>query len=355
MKHTKLLSVILALIMTIALTQAVFVQSFAAEGEATSDEPKRSGKITVTSIEIINANDEAERDEFNIINEGNFYENLELLINYSDGSTGTYSSNKEGYNSISVSETCYDEDFHVYVISDLDKMSNGEQYVTYELAGCTVDHKVNVVNRPTTITKIEITKLPDKVFDEPLYTESFDEFYANKFVEEAEASLDEKNSVAANMQGAEITLYRANGETEVYPINSTDPNMEGIFYHGYFSRLPGLDNGITIRDIGNYSAEVTLSDTLSTVFTANHTDESGELISGGATDDEAMAPIATDTPSTDVTSSTEDTATKDSLAPAKNDNGTVATGSAQASAVLLTVLVIAGAVAYAINRKKFIG
>lgn len=352
-KRTKILSILLAIMLTATLVPTALVQVFASDYEwddsATADEPGTG--ITVTSFEITKSP--------NVLSYYKDYpagwelfDGMEVLITFSDGTSysGAYDENL----SEAVEEKGLDEIYestNIIITTDLDNLPLGKNTITYEFCGYTDTQEITVSEKdPRAIVKIELTKLPDKVFSAPYFTgerpdnsdfEAFKSFFDN---------LDDNNSIAYNMDGAELTIYRANGEKEVfYKFSEHKPAMSLCGQSVY------PDCGIlSVTDLGNYKAHISYQDFH---YLAEEPFEMDFTVNNTSTNDNPATPgevITPSNPSSTVPTGSQGgtSSTSDTPANGNTNNGAVATGNAAVSAILLSVLLLAAGVMAVIGRKK---
>lgn len=350
-KRTKILSILLALLLTATLVPTAFVQAFASDYEwddsASYDEPydDPSYKTNIESIEITKApnNTVVTKDFDGSVAEEDLKEGLELLIKYDDGTSYNYSYDEDGF-----AFEGYGIELKIQGATGdwnrvLENLPLGETEITYELLGCTATQKITVLENEfvlNPITKLELTKLPDKEFTAPYNKE------------------DDSNSIAYNMKGAEMTIYRQNGEKIVMPFNKgiyKGHNEDGTAFspYVYLTGPNATAYQCGVSDLGNYKAVITMpSYNLMLEFSVKNT-VTGETPTTPATPGEVVVPtkpVPTDSQSGK--NSTSDTATKDTAASVNSGNGTVATGNTAVSAILLTALLAAIGVMLVIGRKK---
>lgn len=281
---------------------------------------------------------------------------LEMLLTFDDGTTYNYSydedfevpacfyengiAEKYDYEDISLKIQEADEDG---ILNDLPL---GETEITYQLLGCTATQKITVLENEfilNPITKLELTKLPDKEFSAP-YTKE-----------------DESNSIAYNMKGAELTISRKNGEKNVITFSEGiykghDDDGNAFAPYVYFTDPNAKPIFINVKDLGDYKAVFRLEITdLTLEFSVKNTGTNDDPTTPG----EVINPSNPSNPSSTVptgsgngTSSTSDTATKDTVSSNNTSNGAVATGNVAVSAILLSVLLLAAGVMAIIGRKK---
>lgn len=226
-----------------------------------------------------------------------------------------------------------------------------DDYSWEDYSPATEDEAESVPN----VTSIEITKAPDKVFTTPLSLP-------------VKGSEDElANSVSYNMQGAELTVYRENGDKYTYTFEEprgadyVPPEYGGTFCTEYANMFMSDNdyNQIKVIDLGNYKVSVTLIDKIAekeftTEFTANH--------SGASSEDNPTTPsevITLSEPGNTVPTSSQNGASSTSDTPSNNNttasninNGTVATGNTAVSVTLISVLMIAAGILAVVGRKK---
>ncbi len=400
-KLAKTLSVVLALMLTMVLTQAAFVQAFAAtadeqssiEAETTvteevlaSEEATEAEATTATEpVEEAQEEETAELDTYNADPEEVYLTGADLVALPSkvftaplaeDAVTNLYHewTEEDENNSIArnmrgaVVRLYFDNGGYYDVNFEEPKLSVG--YVAYYDVGLSFEFTVidkgnyqaqiqfldysytftanHETEKPTDppappveereLKGIEVTKLPDKVFTAPLDEDAVTNL-SHDWTEE-----DENNSVARNMQGAVVTFYFTNGDTEDITLGEAALVFaDGVMYYG-----PD-DMPFYVFDRGNYKAEVACGDFV-TEFTAknvndNPADDANN--NDGKKDDTAKA----DTANAANAEQKADTTTSDTAAAAAG-NGVVATGSATVSVVLLSVLALAGCAMFVISRKK---
>lgn len=200
------------------------------------------------------------------------------------------------------------------------------------------------------IVKVELTKLPDKVFTEPLYTDNFippkrgeeRDIYANK-------------SIAWNMKGAELTYYYANGESGVYVFDDFVYFGVGVTKNllvVYATELDWPYDQIAVTDLGNYKAKISFDPSGGSVdleyeFSVKTNDEPDSTITGNPANGNF-------TSSDTAKSSTSDTATSDNVINGNTDNGAIATGGVMYSVVAIIVLVSACGALVFFNRKRYL-
>lgn len=311
----------------------------------------------VSSIEIIKAPDKIFTDVCHTnANWDEYIKNgiccnmkgAQMQINYNDGTFDVYTFNENASDGVIPR-------FEYKGVSILVKdylTALGEYEAEVEYAGKTTVFEVNHTGaNSSAIVKVELTKLPDKVFTEPLFT---DYFIPPKQGESLD--LDEANkSIALNMKGAELTYYYANGESGVYV-------FDDYLYYGfsvsdrllavYTTELDEPYSQIAVTDLGNYKAKISFDPVGGSVdleyeFSVKTNNETDSTITGNP----ANGNLAS---SDTAKSSTSDTATSDSVKNGNADNGAIATGSVMYSVVAIIVLVSACGVLAFFNRKRYL-
>lgn len=304
----------------------------------------------LTSIEITKAPDNTTIEKYydGYVWADDLMEGLEMLLTFDDGTTYNYS---------------YDEDFEVPACfyekgidgelkiqgtdedGTLNDLPLGETEITYQLSGCTATQKITVLENEyvlNPVTKLELTKLPDKVFDAPYKLQD-------------NSDENNKNSIAYNMKGAELTVYRQNGEKEVMTFDHKvyDGYYQGTSESVYVNWDENFTN-IGVSDLGNYKAKIAMSQMtdLTLEFSVKNTGTNDNPATPGEVIDPSNPSSTVPTSSQGGVSSTSDTATKDTVSSNNTSNGAVATGNVAVSAILLSVLLLAAGVMAVIGRKK---
>lgn len=321
----------------------------------------------LTSIEITKATDNTTIEKYydGYVWADDLMDGIEMLLTFDDGTTYNYSydedfevpacfyengiAEKYDYEDISLKIQEADEDG---ILNDLPL---GETEITYQLLGCTATQKITVLENEyvlNPITKLELTKLPKRVFDREVDL-------STPAVSNEDFEVLKDISVAYNMKGAELTIQRKNGEEVVLEFNYCIYDYyKGNTYGHYYCGTETDYYSITVSDLGNYKAVITMPYTdLSLEFTANNTSSgTGDT---PATPGEVINPTTPSNPSSTVptssqggTSSTSDTPVNSNTSANNTSNGAVATGNAAVSAILLSVLILAAGVMAVIGRKK---
>lgn len=374
-KHSKFITILLSALLAVCLVQTVFVQAFATEmgdddfgwgSVSTADEPEES--LYPVSMEVVKAPESVTINESASyrITDSTFWSNVVLHIVYSNGEE--YDVNCDGINS---------EDGIVPPIAEIDGYkgkiyygTNSENedtisfYIDYAYAEdygvistVSADFSAEKVADPHSITRLEVTKLPDKVFTAPLWTGEPD--YSESSWYEWVGSLDINNSISHNCEGMEVTLYYANGE-KCGTFAIADFKKNHIFNYFVNYSLGDTDEygnslDIQVYDLGDYKFSVCSgsSDT-EMIYTAKSVDNPNPSIKPVSTED---TPAKPEKPSGNISSATSDVATNDNANTNNSTNGTanngvVATGDFATPAIITVVMLSAVAVMFVFKRKR---
>lgn len=371
-KHSKFITILLSALLAVCLVQTVFVQAFATEmgdddfgwgSVSTPDEPTED--LYPVSMEIVKA-PESVTVFHGEISDSSFWSNVVLHIVYSNGEE--YDVNCDGIDSEDgivppIAETCgYAGRITVdyYCRDNTVNFTVDYCYASYEDGWydntISADYSVKQVADPHTIVRCEVTKLPNRVFTEPLYTCSFNDIMANGM--ELALKLDAKKSISNNIDGMEITYYYANGEKRSTVVNSS--NLKIIATMPWYA-LYGVENvdeygnylAFTVTDEGNYKFSISLNsdERDETVYTAKSVDNPNPSIKPVSTED------TPEKPSGNISSATSDVATNDNANNNNSTNGTanngvVATGDFATPAIITVVMLSAVAVMFVFKRKR---
>lgn len=374
-KHSKFITILLSALLAVCLVQTVFVQAFATEmgdddfgwgSVSTPDEPTED--LYPVSMEIVKA-PESVTVFYGEISDSSFWSNVVLHIVYSNGEE--YDVNCDGIDSEDgivppIAETCgYAGRITVdyYCRDNTVNFTVDYCYASYEDGWydntISADYSVKQVADPHTIVRCEVTKLPNRVFTEPLYTCSFNDIMANGM--ELALKLDAKKSISNNIDGMEVTFYYANGEKRSTVVNSS--NLKIIATMPWYA-LYGVENvdeygnksvSISVRDEGNYKFTVALGiDDEGITYTAKSVDNPNPSIKPVSTED---TPAKPEKPSGNISSATSDVATNDNANNNNSTNGTanngvVATGNFAIPAIITVVMLSAVAVMFVFKRKR---
>lgn len=374
-KHSKFITILLSALLAVCLVQTIFVQAFATEmgdddfgwgSVSTPDEPTED--LYPVSMEIVKA-PESVTVFHGEISDSSFWSNVVLHIVYSNGEE--YDVNCDGIDSEDgivppIAETCgYAGRITVdyYCRDNTVNFTVDYCYASYEDGWydntISADYSVKQVADPHTIVRCEVTKLPNRVFTEPLYTCSFNDIMANGM--ELALKLDAKKSISNNIDGMEVTFYYANGEKG--GTVTFDSSMM-YAYTPWFAmyRVENVDEygnksvSISVRDEGNYKFTVAALgiDDEGITYTAKSVDNPNPSIKPVSTED---TPAKPEKPSDNISSATSDVATNDNANNNNSTNGTanngvVATGNFATPAIITVVMLSAVAVMFVFKRKR---
>lgn len=369
-KHSKFITILLSALLAVCLVQTVFVQAFATENSATPDEP--TGDLRPVSMKVVKAPESVTANDYeNRITDSTFWSNVVLHIVYSNGEE--YDVNCDGIDSedgivppiaeingyagnITVHYYCEDDTVNFTV--DYCYAYDEEEEVTCAVsADFSAEKKVD----PHTIVRYELTKLPNRVFTEPLYTCSFNDIMAND--RELALKLDAKKSISNNIDGMGVTFYYANGEKGGTVTFDSSMMYACVPWYAMYSakNVDEYGNSVTIgvADEGNYKFTVYFSagDAISGIngitYTAKSVDNPNPAVKPTSTEDTPAKPAK---PSGNISSATSDVATNDNANNNNSTNGTanngvVATGNFAIPAIIATVMILAAAVMFVLKRK----
>lgn len=373
-KHSKFITILLSALLAVCLVQTVFVQAFATEmgdddfgwgNASTSDEAET---VYPVSMEVVKA-PESVTVFHGEISDSSFWSNVVLHIVYSNGEE--YDVNCDGIDSEGgivppIAETCgYAGRITVidyYCWDNTVNFTVDYCYASYEDGWydntISADYSVKQVADPHSIVRCEVTKLPNRVFTEPLYTCSFNDIMANGM--ELALKLDAKKSISNNIDGMEVTFYYANGEKG--GTVTFDSSM--MYASAPWFAMYGVENvdeygnksvSISVRDEGNYKFTVALGhDDEGITYTAKSVDNPNPSIKPVSTED---TPAKPEKPSGNISSATSDVATNDNANNNNSTNGTanngvVATGNFATPAIITVVMLSAVAVMFVFKRKR---
>lgn len=372
-KHSKFITILLSALLAVCLVQTVFVQAFATEmgdddfgwgNASTSDEAET---VYPVSMEVVKAPESVTVNKGQIT-DSTFWSNVVLHIVYSNGEE--YDVNCDGIDS---------EDGIVPPIAEIDGYngkiyygtnSENEDTISFYIAyaydeddgvTCTVSADFSAEKKvdPHTIVRYEVTKLPDRVFTEPLYTCSFNDIMAND--RKLALKLDAKKSISNNIDGMEVTFYYANGENGGTVTFDSSMMYACVPWYAMYSakNVDEYGNSVTIAvtDEGNYKFTVYFSagDAIGGIngitYTAKSVDNPNPAVKPTSTEDTPAKP------SGNISSATSDVATNDNANNNNSTNGTanngvVATGDFATPAIITVVMLSAVAVMFVFKRKR---
>lgn len=374
-KHSKFITILLSALLAVCLVQTVFVQAFATEmgdddfgwgNASTSDEAET---VYPVSMEVVKAPESVTVNENlsnkNRITDSTFWSNVVLHIVYSNGEE--YDVNCDGINSedgivppiaeingyagsITVDHAYYEDDTVNFTVGYSYASS---ELVEWDKSNISAEFSAEKKLDPHSIARVEVTKLPDKVFTAPLWTGEPD--YSESSWYEWIGSLDINNSISHNCEGMEVTLYYANGE-KCGTFAIADFKKNHIFNYLVNYSLENFDEygnilDMQVYDLGDYKFSVSLgsSDT-EMIYTAKSVDNPNPSIKPVSTEDTPAKP------SGNISSATSDVATNDNANTNNGTNGTanngvVATGDFATPAIIATVMILAAAVMFVLKRK----
>ena len=375
-KHSKFITILLSALLAVCLVQTVFVQAFATEmgdddfgwgNASTSDEAET---VYPVSMEVVKAPESVTVNENlsnkNRITDSTFWSNVVLHIVYSNGEE--YDVNCDGIDSEGgivppIAEIDgYKGKIDYYISSENEDTFSF--YITYEYAYDEEEEVHTVVTAefsaekkvdPHTIVRYELTKLPNRVFTEPLYTCSLNDILANN--EELALKLDAKKSISHNIDGMEVTFYYANGEKGGTVTFDSSMIYAGMPWYAMYSASNVDEYGnfvsILVRDEGNYKFTVSFDIFDEGItYTAKSASNPNPSIKPVSTEDTPAKPAK---PSGNISSATSDVATNDNANNSTNgtaNNGVVATGDFATPAIITVVMLSAVAVMFVFKRKR---
>lgn len=377
-KHSKFITILLSALLAVCLVQTVFVQAFATEmgdddfgwgNASTSDEAET---VYPVSMEVVKAPESVTVSESvldkNRITDSTFWSNVVLHIVYSNGEE--YDVNCDGINSEGgivppIAEIDgYKGKIDYYISSENEDTISF--YITYEYASSELVEwdKSNISAEfsakkkldPHSIARVEVTKLPDKVFTVPLWTGKPDDFSTTEGFLKWNESLDTNNAISHNCEGMEVTAYYANGEKcGTFAVdNFTKAPLYNYLVNYWLNDIDEYGNYLffQVNDLGDYKFSVSLdsSDT-EMIYTAKSASNPNPSIKPVSTED------TPEKPSGNISSATSDVATKDNAGNNNTTNGTanngvVATGDFATPAIITVVMLSAVAVMFVFKRKR---
>lgn len=373
-KHSKFITILLSALLAVCLVQTVFVQVFATEmgdddfgwgNASTSDEAET---VYPVSMEVVKAPESVTVNESTSdkITDSTFWSNVVLHIVYSNGEE--YDVNCDGINSeggivppiAEINGYAGRITVHYYFEDDTVNFTVDYRYASYEDDNTiSAEYSVKRVSDPHSITRLEVTKLPDMVFTKPLFTGSRDDISTGEEWNEWMKSLDVNNSISNHIDGMEITFYYANGEKRSVVVNSS--NLKIIATVPWYA-LYGVENVdeygnnlyFAVTDEGDYKFSLNSDGRDGTVYTAKSVDNPNPSVKPVSTED---TPAKPEKPSDNISSATSDVATNDNANNNNTTNGTanngvVATGNFATPAIITVVMLSAVAVMFVFKRKR---
>lgn len=378
-KHSKFITILLSALLAVCLVQTVFVQAFATEmgdddfgwgNASTSDEAET---VYPVSMEVVKAPESVTVNENlsnkNRITDSTFWSNVVLHIVYSNGEE--YDVNCDGIDSEGgivppIAEIDgYKGKIDYYISSENeDTFSFYIEYAYAEDYGVisTVSAEFSAKKKldPHSIARVEVTKLPDKVFTAPLWTGKPDDFSTTEGFLKWNESLDTNNAISHNCEGMEVTAYYANGEKcGTFAVdNFTKAPLYNYSVNYWLNDIDEYGNYLffQVNDLGNYEFSVLLDGDQGEkiVYTAKSASNPNPSIKPVSTEDTPVKPAK---PSDNTSSATSDVATNDNANNNNSTNGTanngvVATGNFATPAIITVVMLSAVAVMFVFKRKR---
>lgn len=373
-KHSKFITILLSALLAVCLMQTVFVQAFATEmgdddfgwgNASTSDEAET---VYPVSMEVVKAPESVtvRGDE---ITDSTFWSKVVLHVVYSNGKE--YDVNCDGIDDDGIVPPIAEIDGYAGRINvegcdiwtDTVDFTVDYSYATYDWSDNSISAKFSVkqVADPHSITRLEVTKLPDKVFTKPIYTGSLDDISAEDW-DKWMNSLDVNNSISNHLDGMELTFYHANGEKGSVVVNSSNleiRNNSPLWADYVVANVDEYGNPLyfKVHDEGDYKFSISLNnESDKTVYTAKSVDNPNPSLKPVSTEDTPTKPANPEKPSDNISSATSDVATKDNAGNNNTTNGTanngvVATGDFATPAIIATVMILAAAVMFVLKRK----
>ena len=373
-KHSKFITILLSAVLAVCLVQTVFVQAFATEmgdddfgwgNASTSDEAET---VYPVSMEVVKAPESVTVNKGRIT-DSTFWSNVVLHIVYSNGEE--YDVNCDGIDSedgivppiAEINGYAGNITVHFNSVADTVDFTVDYCYASYEDGWydntISAEYSVKGVADPHSISRLEVTKLPDMVFTKPLYTGNFNDISGEEWNEWMN-SLDVNNSISNHIDGMEITYYYANGEKRSMVVNSSNLKIIALMPWFAMYRVENVDEygnklDFTVTDEGNYRFSVNFRDGGDVkVYTAKSVDNPNPSLNPVSTED---TPAKPEKPSGNISSATSDVATNDNAVNNNTTNGTanngvVATGNFATPAIITVVMLSAVAVMFVFKRKR---
>lgn len=371
-KHSKFITILLSALLAVCLVQTVFVQAFATEmgdddfgwgNASTSDEAET---VYPVSMEVVKAPESVTVSESadTYITDSTFWSNVVLHIVYSNGEE--YDVNCDGIDSeggivppiAEINGYAGNITVHFNSVADTVDFTVDYCYASYEdeWYAISAEYSVKQVADPHSISRLEVTKLPDMVFTKPLYTGNFNDISGEEWNEWMN-SLDVNNSISNHIDGMEITFYYANGEKRSMVVNSSNLKIIALMPWFAMYRVENVDEygnklDFTVTDEGDYRFSVNFRDGGDVkVYTAKSVDNPNPSLNPVSTEDTPAKP------SGNISSATSDVATNDNANTNNSTNGTanngvVATGNFATPAIITVVMLSAVAVMFVFKRKR---
>lgn len=371
-KHSKFITILLSALLAVCLVQTVFVQAFATEmgdddfgwgNASTSDEAET---VYPVSMEVVKAPESVTVNKGRIT-DSTFWSNVVLHIVYSNGEE--YDVNCDGIDSEGgivppIAEINGYAGKLTWMYNDGYEDNNAVGFIiNYDYVNLfgenvfiSTEFSVKQVADPHSIARVEVTKLPNKVFTAPLWTGKPDDFSTTEGFFKWNESLDINNSISHNCEGMEVTLYYADGE-KCGTFAIADFKKNHIFNYFVNYSLENFDEygnvlDMQVYDLGDYKFSVSLdSPDTEMIYTAKSVDNPNPAVKPTSTEDTPAKP------SGNISSATSDVATNDNANTNNSTNGTanngvVATGNFATPAIITVVMLSAVAVMFVFKRKR---
>lgn len=375
-KHSKFITILLSALLAVCLIQTVFVQAFATEmgdddfgwgSVSTADEPEEG--LYPVSMEVVKAPEGVTVNKGRIT-DSTFWSNVVLHIVYSNGEE--YDVNCDGIDSEGgivppIAEINGYAGKLTWMYNDGYEDNNAIGFIiNYDYVNLfgenvfiSTEFSVKQVADPHSIARVEVTKLPNKVFTAPLWTGKPDDFSTTEGFFKWNESLDINNSISHNCEGMEVTLYYADGE-KCGTFAIADFKKNHIFNYFVNYSLENFDEygnvlDMQVYDLGDYKFSVSLdSPGTEMIYTAKSVDNPNPSVKPVSTED---TPAKPEKPSGNISSATSDVATNDNANNNNSTNGTanngvVATGNFATPAIITVVMLSAVAVMFVFKRKR---
>lgn len=375
-KHSKFITILLSALLAVCLVQTVFVQAFATEmgdddfgwgSVSTPDEPTED--LYPVSMKVVKAPESVTVNKGRIT-DSTFWSNVVLHIVYSNGEE--YDVNCDGIDSEGgivppIAEINGYAGKLTWMYNDGYEDNNAIGFIiNYDYVNLfgenvfiSTEFSVKQVADPHSIARVEVTKLPNKVFTAPLWTGKPDDFSTTEGFFKWNESLDINNSISHNCEGMEVTLYYADGE-KCGTFAIADFKKNHIFNYFVNYSLENFDEygnvlDMQVYDLGDYKFSVSLdSPGTEMIYTAKSVDNPNPSVKPVSTED---TPAKPEKPSGNISSATSDVATNDNANNNNSTNGTanngvVATGNFATPAIITVVMLSAVAVMFVFKRKR---
>lgn len=349
-KSAKIISIVMALMLTIGIVQVAFISASAKvgerviksaeliyEGEDYNSDMSYSYLFENSYVEIVFENDGMSTDDtaddeapeiFNFI-----YEDLQNISIFNGNET------------YRIEDFLFDNDY--CEMSIYDDSGNKLAYVNHWFEAF---EPIDTDTKP--VICIELVKLPEKVFTSPLN-------YNDIWMKDNKMEYFEKNRenyISENMKGAVVAVTFNDGTVKNYTFDTSCYLYGGAGFTAY-----RIDEQIFyIKDLGDYKAELgygtgasEIPENLIVEFTVNHVNSDSEFVPGSTSNPSSSAGSSTaDT----AISSTSDTATSDTVssnANGTNDSNAIKTGSTVPAIMIVVLAAACSVLAFFRKRRNF--